>query len=54
MSLAGPVRQFSKPGGLSQALTDFHKVSQAEVKRFTTENGVNYTNLQTNPNKNKM
>ena len=40
ISPGGPVRQFSKPGGLSQALTDFHKVSRTEVKEFTTPNGV--------------
>ena len=41
LSVVGPVREFSKPGGLMQALTDFSRVSRTEVEEFTTTIGVN-------------
>ena len=40
LSDIGPVREFSKPGGLWQALTDFNRVSRTEVGEFTMPNGV--------------
>ena len=40
ISAVGPIREFEKAGGLSQALTDFYKVSRTEVKEFQTPNGV--------------
>ena len=41
ISLVGPIKEFSKPGGLIQALVDFNKISRTEVKKFPKPNGVN-------------